>query len=75
MAINHNVTVATARHILKIKTNYNLHEKLETNSLRWPAVNTHTINIIEIKCKSKSLASSVPHNLQIKYVTEGVFYI
>lgn len=50
MAMNHNMTKATVRPNFKMKTNYNLQEKLETKRLRWPIVNTHTINTIKIQC-------------------------
>lgn len=51
MAMNHNMTMATVRLIffLKKRTNYKLQEKLETKSLGWLKVNTHTINIIKIQ--------------------------
>lgn len=55
MAMNHHMTVASVRPILKMKTNYNPHEKAQTKSLRWLTVNTHTIKkIITIYYRTNS---------------------
>lgn len=61
--MNHHMTEATARPIFKMKTNYNLHEKLETKSLRLLKVNTHTIISKLNVARLKPLVSSFPCNL------------